>query len=663
MWDLVREPAPEKNPEFHVSGRCLVDPGEWMSSLSPSRLSLRHVVAGLFLFLVAAFPFAGPRATATDSFRGTLLAEDETDDVLGDGEVHVYALQLAAGSSTEITAEFRAIDDEDEDDEDRALKRERLGGRLEVTTPDGTPVVQDEGRRPEVVFSPTTDGWFRVRVSSDEPLVEYELQVDVERRGGEYELDVETDGEVVTVPVVAPLGSQVVIDVRRLDGAPPEVLEIRDAANRVIDFDPKRRRRKRLLLRPVPVTSSGGLFVDLTGRDFEAGRYRIEVDVGYDDDDAPDEDDEREARLVVLELRPDADPVDVAERLGFELIRAEDGFAVFETPEGREGFEDEDALSATELLDEVLGGEPEARLSLPDGSQTNGVALGSSLGRIDFDAQRAFAELKVQRAHTRATGRGTRIAVIDTGYDPSHPLLSGRVVPGFDYVDQDNEPVEVLDGVDDDGDGAIDEGYGHGTFVAGLILGVAPDAEVRMIRALDSDGRAKVSWVVAAIYDAVGGGVDVINLSFGMRSRSRLIRAAVEYARAQGVIVVSATGNGGDVNKIDFPGGVPGVIPVTALDENGRRAPFGNAGGRRVIGAPGVDLIGPYPDDRWGVWSGTSFSAALTSGAAALLVELHPDASPERLRRLLVRRAPPLRRRADRKLVRSGSLDLQRLVR
>lgn len=601
-------------------------------------------------------------AQAAEQFRGDLHPGDEAESVLLADEVHVYTLDLVAGASTRVRLRFDEADD-DSDEDDEIGKRDSILGTLSVSDPEGVVVGQQTGNRPDVSFEPAVNGVYRVRVQASPAPVEYELEVEVEDAGGRSRSTVTTAGAPIDVPVAAPVGASVRLDVRRRDGAAPRVLSIRDGTGRELGFDVRKARRKLIRLRPVPVTSSGGLVVRIQGEGGAPGTYRVDARVRFEDDDAPDEDDDRDERRVVLELRPGADPQAVAAELGYELVRVRDGFAVFETPDDRAGFEDEDALSATELSDDVLGGEADARLALPEGSQTNGVALGSSLGRTDFDRQKAFQELKLQRTRSRATGAGIRIAVIDTGVDPTHELLAGRVVLGHDHVDDDDLPLDEENGLDEDGDGLIDEGFGHGTFVAGLILGIAPDAELHVIRALDTEGRGQVSWITAAIQEAVDADADLINLSLGMRTRSELLRGAVEYAQSRGVLVVTAAGNGGDTRKIDFPGGVPGVVAVTALDANLRRAPFANAGGRQVFGAPGVDLIGPYPGDRWGTWSGTSFSAALLTGGAALLREVRPAAPTRKLRRLLRRRSRALRRRADRRLIRSGGLDLGRLVR
>jgi subtilisin family serine protease len=217
------------------------------------------------------------------------------------------------------------------------------------------------------------------------------------------------------------------------------------------------------------------------------------------------------------------------------------------------------------------------------------------------------------------------VAVIDTGVDRDHPFLAGRVLEGIDFVDGDTDPREERNGVDDDGDGDVDEGYGHGTFVAGLILAVAPDARILPIRVLNSDARGEAAHVAEAVVFAADAGAHVINLSLGTLDEARIVRDAIHTARERGVLVVVAAGN--EADQIQFPARYGNTLAVTAVDATGVAADFTNLGSQADLAAPGVDLIGPMPTDAgafWARWSGTSFAAPLVSGAAALVRAADP---------------------------------------
>lgn len=134
----------------------------------------------------------------------------------------------------------------------------------------------------------------------------------------------------------------------------------------------------------------------------------------------------------------------------------------------------------------------------------------------DLADQHAFAGLSLGTVHQVATGAGTVVAVLDTGVDAAHPMLAGRLLPGYDLIDDDPDPLDVANGVDDDGDGLVDEAYGHGTFVAGVVAQIAPDAAILPVRVLDADGRAELHTVIEGIDLAIEQGANVINMSFGL---------------------------------------------------------------------------------------------------------------------------------------------------
>ena len=88
---------------------------------------------------------------------------------------------------------------------------------------------------------------------------------------------------------------------------------------------------------------------------------------------------------------------------------------------------------------------------------------------------------------------------MDTGIDLDHPLLAGKLVPGYDFVDNDTDPDDAIDGIDEDDDWLIDEGAGHGTHVAGIVRLVAPAASIMPVRIFTSDGFGTYFDVAAGI--------------------------------------------------------------------------------------------------------------------------------------------------------------------
>lgn len=224
-----------------------------------------------------------------------------------------------------------------------------------------------------------------------------------------------------------------------------------------------------------------------------------------------------------------------------------------------------------------------------------------------FAAQPAAREWKLAELHQLATGRGTRVAVVDSGIQANHPDLAGQVILNRNFVVGQAEVPED-----------------HGTAVAGIIAaksgngigiaGVAPDSRLLGLRACWQQRGAGAPTVcdglslAKALYFAVEQRPDVINLSLSGPD-DRLLRTIVEAGLARGSVVVAAY----DSRKPDggFPASVPGVIAVSDHA-------FAGASGHVYI-APGRDIPTTQPGGRWFLVNGSSFSAAHVSGLAALV--------------------------------------------
>ncbi|WP_117211428.1 S8 family serine peptidase [Allorhizocola rhizosphaerae] len=171
---------------------------------------------------------------------------------------------------------------------------------------------------------------------------------------------------------------------------------------------------------------------------------------------------------------------------------------------------------------------------------------------------------EVREKHN-ATGRGVRVAVIDTGVDYTHPDLAGRVVKGYDFANGDADPMDD---------------HGHGTHVAGIIAGmaaapggvtgVAPEATIVAYKVLNDRGSGYTSDIVAAIEAAASGQADVINLSLGgPGDGSDPMSLAAKAASQRGVVVVAAAGNAGPYrDSVSSPAVADSVIAVGASTSN-----------------------------------------------------------------------------------------------
>jgi subtilisin family serine protease len=164
--------------------------------------------------------------------------------------------------------------------------------------------------------------------------------------------------------------------------------------------------------------------------------------------------------------------------------------------------------------------------------------------------------------------------------------------------------------------------FGHGTRVAGLVRLIAPGARILPLKVLSADGTGDAADLIAAIYYAVDRGAKVINMS--LASDSREVKRAIQYATNRGVICVAAAGNDGKRTLV-FPAALSRVLGVASTTLDDVRAPFSNYGAQLVsVAAPGEDILTTYPGGLYAIVSGTSFSTAFVSGAAAILAGARP---------------------------------------
>ncbi|HTR98020.1 MAG TPA: S8 family serine peptidase [Candidatus Acidoferrales bacterium] len=241
-----------------------------------------------------------------------------------------------------------------------------------------------------------------------------------------------------------------------------------------------------------------------------------------------------------------------------------------------------------------------------------------------YVSQPAATAMHFDLAHQISSGWGVRVAILDTGIDPAHPLFAGRIADAWDFIDDQPGATDVAEGVDTNGDGVVDEAWGHGTHVAGIVTLTAPGARLLVGRVLDSDGQGDVLTVAAGIHWAVDSGARVINLSLGSYSDSPAISSALQEAAVHGVVVVAAAGNMGAEQPVEYPAAYATPEAVAASDVSADPAPWTSYGTFVDISAPGIAIRSAYPGGQYRLWSGTSMSTPFVAGTAALLLGLHP---------------------------------------
>lgn len=340
-----------------------------------------------------------------------------------------------------------------------------------------------------------------------------------------------------------------------------------------------------------------------------------------------------EAAEVLTRLAPGVQIETIHDRYGTTTLEAVASQRVYllGLPEGKTL---EEVLPVMQTDPDLDGASPNSRLEAPEAQSRSTMAFADpALERVDREDQQAIRRIRAREAWPESRGSGVIVAVLDTGVDAGHPQLRRRIAPGgVDLVDDDMDPSDPADGIDSDGDGLVDEAAGHGTFIAGLVLAVAPDAEILPIRILDSDGTGEAIDIARGIEIAIRSGARIVNLSLGMELESLVLQQVIdEEARRRGIVFVASAGNR-NTDERQWPAGQDDVIGVAAVDPNDQKADFSNFGSWVAVAAPGVGLVSTLPSIAMGTWSGTSFASGLASGEAAVLIAFAPSATSADIR-------------------------------
>ena len=243
------------------------------------------------------------------------------------------------------------------------------------------------------------------------------------------------------------------------------------------------------------------------------------------------------------------------------------------------------------------------------------------------------ARVKAAYAWSRTTGKGVKVAVIDTGVDSSHPDLAANYAGGYNAIDPESSPMD---------------GHGHGTHVAGSIaavyneagvVGVAPGARIYGVKVLDEDGGGSYETIIAGIAWAAQNRMQVVNMSLGGPS-SAALEKAVKRAAAAGVVIVAAAGNDPEA-PVSAPASYREVIAVSASTSQDGLASFSTIGPEIAFIAPGHEIISTWPGSKYAKLSGTSMSSPHVAGLAALVTGLGAR-GVNQVREALSRAAAPL---------------------
>jgi Subtilase family len=275
----------------------------------------------------------------------------------------------------------------------------------------------------------------------------------------------------------------------------------------------------------------------------------------------------------------------------------------------------------------VLLGTSLVRFGIPDGRSVGTViAQLQQDGRVaavganhlytlqQSEMPKGFAFEQIAFDTREADGSAIRIGVIDTARDTTHPALAN-----INAVDFNAMP-----------DIAVNDTK-HGTSIVGLIAGqdafqsLAPGAQIFHARAFEN-GKSNTNAILAALDWSAEQNVQIINMSF-VGPRNRLFELACAGAIKRGILLVAAAGNNGPKAPYAFPAAFKGVVAVTATDAQNKRMEEANIGTYIRISAPGVGVMAPIPGGGYDLVTGTSFAAAIYTGALANLMRKEPGQS------------------------------------
>lgn len=260
------------------------------------------------------------------------------------------------------------------------------------------------------------------------------------------------------------------------------------------------------------------------------------------------------------------------------------------------------------------------------------------------------------------------VAVIDTGVDYTHPDIAPNM-----WVNEAEK--NGLPGVDDDGNGIVDDIYGanfvnaslptgdpkddngHGTHCSGTIgaagndgkgiVGVAWNVRIMGVKFLSASGGGSLDGALKGIDYATTNGARIMNNSWGGGGESATLKAAIERANDAGVLFIAASGNERNNNdsRPTFPANynVPNVLSVAAVDSKGKLASFSNYGKNTVhVGAPGVGIKSSVTKDRYASFDGTSMAAPHVSGMAVLLLSNEPNITHHEMKERIIATSKPI---------------------
>ncbi len=239
----------------------------------------------------------------------------------------------------------------------------------------------------------------------------------------------------------------------------------------------------------------------------------------------------------------------------------------------------------------------------------------------------------------RNAGDGINVSIQDTGIDYNHPDLAGNYKGGYDFVNNDADPMDD---------------HGHGTHCAGIVaavdneigvIGTAPKVNLYGIKVLNASGIGYVSDVVAGIEWSVNNSMKIISMSIGTKNNSTLLHEACNKAYDAGLLLVAAGNDGnseGSGDNVVYPANYTSVIAVAATNESDKRAEWSSTGPAVELSAPGINIYSTHRKGEYMTMNGTSVACPHVTGTAALVWRAYPGYNNTQIRQRLQETAEDL---------------------
>lgn len=346
------------------------------------------------------------------------------------------------------------------------------------------------------------------------------------------------------------------------------------------------------------------------------------------------------AGQIVAQLNPGVNVTAFATQFGVSLTDSAPyyPFHLFTAPNGANVEAIENAMKQSGLVvfaednDECRSPESEGQFATDQGRGGGRIAAVYDTAAMNEVNPGLFVQIQYHFYPLLPGDRDIRVAILDTGVSPKSKRVWSHLIGGYNATGRPGPfPYDLPENVDTTGNGVFDQAVGHGTFVAGVIVGLAPNAKLVNVKVADSDGVATAWSIIKGICFARASRCELVNISLGSVDQIPAFENLAAWAQQGGMQIIAAAGNANN-NRIMYPSREDNVIAVAGIDKFNRKASFSNYENKVKFSAPSVDIVSTYYNGGMASWSGTSFGTPIMTGIIADAIRRQPLRSPSALR-------------------------------